>query len=329
MDSLTQAVLGAATYSAVMGKHQRRKALWIGAALGTLPDLDILVRYADPISHMTNHRGATHSLFLLTALAWLLAWLWYRKKRGDYSLRRLLFAIWLALITHPLIDAMTMYGTQLWYPFMPPPTSWATVFVIDPLYTLPLLIACVYYYMKPPATKALWLGIAWGCAYFGWGFYSKMHHEAFARDYLENQGITIKRMISNPSPFNTIVWRILAEDHHGNAHELYRGWLDQNPPEMRTIALNRHLINDIRPESPLLQRLIWFTDDWLMYQQHGNELVVTDIRMGYGNETAGFRYVIAENNQAITPKRFGTRTLPEDMWSKLWLRIQGKGSALE
>lgn len=45
-----------------MGKYQGRKALLYGGLLGTLPDLDVFIRYADPISSMTYHRGFSHSL---------------------------------------------------------------------------------------------------------------------------------------------------------------------------------------------------------------------------------------------------------------------------
>ena len=47
--------------------------------------------------------------------------------------------MWLALVTHPLLDAMTVYGTQLALPFSDHPFGVGSIFIIDPLYTLPLL----------------------------------------------------------------------------------------------------------------------------------------------------------------------------------------------
>ncbi|MDO4435493.1 MAG: metal-dependent hydrolase [Cardiobacteriaceae bacterium] len=330
MDSLTQAVLGAATYSAVMGKHQGRKALLIGAALGTLPDLDVLIRYADPISQMTYHRGASHSLWILTAFAWGLAFLWHKWKKPSYSTKRFGLAIWLALITHPLIDAMTMYGTQLWYPFTPPPTSWATIFIIDPLYTLPMLLACGYYLFQPSqsSNKALWLSILWGCAYFLWGFVGKSVHENRVRESLEENGIRVERIISNPTPFNTILWRVVAEDGQDNLYEAYSSWFDQQAPKFRKIPKNTHLRRDIWDKALLLQRLHWFTDGWLAYEMHGEELVVKDVRMSYLGISVGFEFVVGLDHRdhwhIITPKRFGTRQpLPEAWFSRLWQRMMG------
>lgn len=149
MDSITQAVLGAALQGAVLGRIQGRRALVYGAVLATVPDLDVVIRYADPVSQMTYHRGFSHSIFVLTGLALLLAWMVSavaRRRWPDkgYSLTRLFLAFWLVLVTHPILDAFTVYGTQLLWPLHLTPQSWAAVFIIDPLYTVPLLLAVLY-----------------------------------------------------------------------------------------------------------------------------------------------------------------------------------------
>src|SRR5690606_1234071 len=53
--------------------------------------------------------------------------------------RRWWLALWLVLVTHPLLDAMTVYGTQLALPWSDRPYGVGSIFIIDPLYTLPLL----------------------------------------------------------------------------------------------------------------------------------------------------------------------------------------------
>lgn len=144
MDSITQAVLGASIQGALLGRWQGRRALLYGAMLGTLPDLDVIIDYGDAVADMTYHRGFSHSLFVLSALALALTLL-IRKLRPDpgYSARRLFLTLWLVLITHPLLDAFTSYGTQLLWPLQTPPVAWSSVFIIDPLYTLPLLVAVI------------------------------------------------------------------------------------------------------------------------------------------------------------------------------------------
>src|SRR5690606_18468181 len=140
MDSITQAVLGAGVQAALLGRWQGRKALLYGAMLGTLPDLDVVIDYGDAVAQMTYHRGFSHSIFVLSPLA--LAWLARRwRPHPGYSGRRLFLTLWLVLITHVLLDSFTSYGTQLFWPLETPPVAWSSIFIIDPLYTLPLLVA--------------------------------------------------------------------------------------------------------------------------------------------------------------------------------------------
>ena len=145
MDSVTQATLGAAIGVAVLG---RRLPIWqaalSGAVVGTLPDLDVFIDFGGAVENFTYHRGFSHSLFVLPGVA-LLIWLalrrWWAPVRAAPG--RWLIATMLALLTHPLLDAHTAYGTQLLWPLDVTPASWSTLFIIDPAYTLPLLVACI------------------------------------------------------------------------------------------------------------------------------------------------------------------------------------------
>jgi inner membrane protein len=110
-----------------------RASLW-GAVLGTLPDLDVLCPFADPVSAFTWHRGPSHSIFVLAALTPLVVWLILKlhpgtaeHRRGWYQLVLLVFG------THVLLDCFTVYGTQALWPLPMPPMGWATIFIIDPL----------------------------------------------------------------------------------------------------------------------------------------------------------------------------------------------------
>src|SRR3546814_2187562 len=93
---------------------------------------------------MVSHRGISHSLLTLTVLAALLAWLFHRWRPSTvYSGAWLFATIWITLVTHPLLDAFTSYGTQLFWPWRPIPANWSSLFIIDPLFTLPPLAALV------------------------------------------------------------------------------------------------------------------------------------------------------------------------------------------
>src|SRR5690606_2877387 len=113
--------------------------------------------------------GFSHSVFVLTALSALLTWLVRRRRPRDGRVdwRRFL-TIWLVLITHTLLDAFTSYGTQLWWPLRPTPASWSSVFIIDPFYTLPLLVPVLLALAVGPGPalrRAMTIAILIGGAY--------------------------------------------------------------------------------------------------------------------------------------------------------------------
>src|SRR5690606_16358217 len=176
MDSLSQILLGASVAAAVAPARHRRAAVLAGATLGTLPDLDTLpvaLLTDDPVARMTLHRSFSHSLFVLPLLGWLLWWLFRRFGRGRVAEApaQWFLAIQLALVTHPLLDAFTVYGTQLWWPLPVHPVMWSSVFIIDPLYTVWLLLGCGVAWWareRPLAQRALVAGLVLSSAYLGW-----------------------------------------------------------------------------------------------------------------------------------------------------------------
>jgi inner membrane protein len=310
MDSLTQAVLGAGIQGAMLGRFQGRKALLAGAALATLPDLDVLIDYGDPVSGMINHRGFSHSLFVLTLLAVALTWLMRRWRPSPlYGAGRLFLTLWLVLITHPLLDAFTSYGTQLWWPLTPTPTAWSSVFIIDPFFTVPLFLAVAIGLVVGNRWRmqaAFCWTLAWCVAYLAMSMGAKSVVEARVRQHLESNGKTVVAMFSTPQPFNILLWRVLARTEDDNYVETIASLLDSAPGESLEIPLNTRLA-DTLDAAPQLKGLRWFTDDWLRYDAIGNQLVVSDLRMGLGTGYYSFRFLIARREgesgrwTAVTP----------------------------
>jgi inner membrane protein len=310
MDSLTQAVLGAGIQGAMLGRYQGRKALLAGAALATLPDLDVLIDYGDPISGMINHRGFSHSVFVLTLLALALTGLLRRWRPSPlYSARRLFATLWLVLITHPLLDAFTSYGTQLWWPLMPTPTAWSSLFIIDPFFTIPLVAVVLVglvvgnrWHMQPAFCWAL----TWCGAYLAMSLAAKYAVETRVAQQLATEGKNVVAMFSTPEPFNIALWRVLARTDDDHYVETIAGLFDQGPGESIEVKLNTDLGGSLS-EAPQLEGLRWFTDDWLRYDAIGNQLVVSDLRMGLGTGYYSFRFLIARRDgeaaswSAITP----------------------------
>lgn len=141
MEPVSQALLGAASAEVVAGRRLGRRALLWGALVGMSPDLDVLAApLHDGFGEWLYHRGTTHSLWfgfvLGPALGWAL-WRW-RDRRRETPLGAWIALAIAALVTHPILDGFTPYGTQLFAPFWRERFAWNGVGIIDPFYTLPL-----------------------------------------------------------------------------------------------------------------------------------------------------------------------------------------------
>jgi len=143
MDSLTQFVLGASVGEAVLGKKVGNKALLWGGIGGTIPDLDVFLNVLhSEIDALFIHRGFSHSIFFSFIAAPILGYLLSRiyPKDGMKAWTSLFFY---AIITHPLLDLFTGYGTGLLVPFSSYRFQLDTIFIIDPGYTLPLFLSTI------------------------------------------------------------------------------------------------------------------------------------------------------------------------------------------
>ena len=328
MDSITQAVLGASIQGAMLGRWQGRKALMYGAMLGTLPDLDVVIDYGDAVADMTYHRGFSHSLFVLTGVALVLTWLIRRfRYNPDYSSQRLFLTLWLVLMTHPLLDSFTSYGTQLFWPLMPTPTAWSSIFIIDPIYTLPLILAVGLGLLsglrdKPARTQLL--ALAFTSLYLTFTLGGKFMAERRVEAELAHQGIQAQQMFSTPTPFNSLLWRVIVLDGD-DYHEALVSWFDTAAPQLTRIPRGTQLAAALA-DSPAHSRLNWFTGGVLRYDKLGEQLVVTDIRLGMtGFHPFRFNFAELKNDQWHVHQRIdrlpaerGDFSRLQLLWSRIW-----------
>ncbi len=326
MDSVSQIVLGGAVAFAVAGKTSPRKAILYGAAIAVLPDLDVLVQYADDISSVTKHRSWSHSWLVQTLIAPILALL-LRRLEPVFSFKQWLLLIWLALVTHSCLDAQTVYGTQLFWPFMPPPYSGGSVFIIDPLYTIPLLIGFIAVLFRPLSLlshKLSNLGLILSSIYLVWGLFAQSWMLSNVKKELVTQGIETDKILVMATPFNTLLWRIMVIENDFY-YEGFRSVFDGERPSLFE-QYDRHpdLIYKLK-ELPSLQRLDWFTNGFYSVEKFDNSYVATDLRMGLEPKYF-FRYHIAEstgdNIKISSAKRFASkRGIKEELiwvWQRIW-----------
>ncbi len=274
--------LGAAVSVAVVG---RRMPVWkaaaIGAAFGTLPDLDVVIDYGDPIRNMTFHRAESHALFWMTLFSPLAAWITARLTAMTDNFRLWWLNIWLILITHTLLDAMTVYGTQLLLPFSDTPLGMASIFIIDPLYTLPLLagLFLAIRWRDRRGLSANRNGLIVSTLYLCWTVLAQQHVTAVAEDSLVASGIEGQQKLVTPTPFNTLLWRVLVITPDGYAEGFYSLLDEDRRIRFEHFSRELHWYQALQ-ENWETTRIGWFSHGLFAMSEHDGEVRITDLRMG-------------------------------------------------
>lgn len=282
MDSLSQLALGAAVGVAVMGPRRVRRAAAWGAALGTLPDLDVLVPYADAIDEMVKHRAHSHAFFWHLVLAPLVGWLIARLHREPEAWPRWSLMAFLTLSTHALLDAFTVYGTQLWLPFTSQPVSIGSIFIIDPLYTLPLLMGLAVVLISPRRVGWNALGLGLSSAYLAWSLLAQGMVTQQVKAQMAEAGLPASaQMLVTPAPFNTLLWRVVMLEE-GRYHETWISLLDApgRPLELQTVDRGAELLQ-AHADHPGVRALTAFSGGFVrMEASPEGRLLLSDLRMG-------------------------------------------------
>ncbi|MGQ7846074.1 metal-dependent hydrolase [Granulosicoccus sp. 3-233] len=298
MDSVSQIALGASLAHVTLGEKLGRWALLLGGVIGSVPDLDVLVPYEDAVENFTYHRSWSHSLFVLTVLSIPLAWLCKRAvPKVDVTIGRWWLALWLVLVTHALLDGFTVYGTQLWWPLTTPPVAWGSIFIIDPVYTLPLLVGVVAAWRYPwrHSRATVLAGLLLSSTYLGWTLVSQQLTLQKVKVTLAQSDIKANHILVAPFPFS-LLWRVLVvtDDRY---LEGFSSLLDEDP----SVALNsfdngKHRCRDWLDTWPV-QRMDWFTRGAFALSSRDELLVLTDLRMGIEDDYV-FEFVLGERRDA-------------------------------
>lgn len=234
MDSLTQIVLGAAVAEVVAGKKLGNKAILWGAIGGTIPDLDVIgAFFMGEVEYVNFHRGFSHSLVFGFLMGPLLGWLLSRSRWSQgqpFSLWGQLF-FW-TIFTHPLLDIFTSYGTQIFLPFSDYRVELNTIFIIDPAYTLPMLVALIlvlfYHRESKKRRKINFAGIIISHAYLLFTIFNKYALvEPAIKAEIEKQKLEVEMYETLPAPLQNFLWQAIIKTPEGY-HTGYFNPLDKD-----------------------------------------------------------------------------------------------------
>ena len=335
MDSLTQIVLGAAVGEAVLGKKIGNKAQLYGAISGTIPDLDVIARYfTDTITATEIHRGFSHSVLFAVIASPILGWMVNRMERKlNLGWRSWAWLFFWGIFTHPLLDAFTTWGTQIFYPF-DYRVAFNSIFVIDPLYTLPFLICTVWAMFLKRGTlsrKRMNLtGIVLSSGYLLLSVLLKLMAFGQFEAALKEQNIAYNEISTRPAALNTILWNANVDTQDAYLIADY-SFFDSKPISFRSYPKNREQEpNFTNPQSKEnLQRLIDISQGWYLMEEKEGNWYFYDLRFGLmpvanGKEQFVFSYLLKEENGVLTAQE--TEKAPRDaglLLETLWERVKG------
>ncbi len=332
MDSLTQIVLGAAVGEAVLGKKVGNRAMLYGAIGGTIPDLDVLARwFVDTVTATELHRGFSHSIFFSILFAPILGWLaWKLNQKFSASSKDWTILMFWALFTHPVLDAFTTWGTQLFWPFKTR-LAFQSIFVIDPLYTLPFLTFLILAMrQKRGSTKRRVynnLGLITSSTYLCITLILKgIAFKQFVNS-LHEMGISYNDVDIRPAPFNTILWTANVDTEDAYLIGNY-SFFDSKPIKFKSFQKHHDLLGSLATNDKIM-RLIGITDGWYTMAQDKDKLFFNDLRFGLlslrpDENRFAFSYEIFGSDQGLeireNPKLRGDAIT---LVKSLWYRIKG------
>jgi inner membrane protein len=292
MDSLTHIVLGAAIGELVAGRRLGKKALLIGAVANSLPDIDFVAGFwLDTSRDLCFHRGITHSVIGVAVLAGLLGWVARRVyRKGGMSMGSWVFFFWLELFTHIFIDAFNAYGTGWFEPFSSYRVCFNVLFVADPFFSVWLGAAALALVILRRGSGArrrwAWSGLGLSGVYLLFCLISKWRVDAAVERGMRAEGIRYQRYFTTPTPFNSLLWYVVAANSAGYFTG-YRSVLDApgRPMEMRWQPRNEEGLRAFggRPDIGYLLR---FARGYFTVGRMGDSTVFNVIRFG---EMQGWR----------------------------------------
>lgn len=343
MDSLTHVLFGATLAQTGFRQRLGSRAIVAAIAITSLPDLDVAAAWVNGrFAEWQHHRGFTHSLLFAPVAGPLIGWAIDRIERrqskpppGDaVGGDRFRWWIWLsvlALLTHPILDVFTSYGTQLFWPLTSARFAVDAVAIIDPVYSLiPLTFALIYGAVRPEAAKRVGLKVfAFMAAYVaGAAVLNDQVEKIAAADFGRPGDIRAYPLLLQPY-FRRVV-AITPEA----AHVGYYSLINPKPIAWQTYANGKGPAIDAVRRTNEAKLFEWFSMDKVLWRAMpdgagGTRVEATDLRYGMTGATDsgqwGIRAIVDSGNSIVGPLQ--PFSVPRDTsgaaFRRFWADITG------
>ncbi len=257
----------------------------------------------------------------------------------DATVRQWQWLFLLALVTHPILDCFTTYGTQILLPFSDMRVAFNNIAVADPAYTLPFLICLLAaaLYPKTHHRRQYWItaGLLVSSLYMAFTIFNKTRVNTIFENTLAKENITYSRYMTTPTILNNVLWSGIAETDTAYVFGMYSFFDNENSFKLNTISKNRQNFASALENDPTLKTLRWFSDDFFQLKQiDSTRYEYYDLRFGTFRMKASdpdqfvFKFNVEKNKDGqFILKDQGDR--PRDAnfaeaFEGLWNRIMGR-----
>ncbi|SER11712.1 metal-dependent hydrolase [Neolewinella agarilytica] len=247
-----------------------------------------------------------------------------------------------AIVTHPLLDCFTAYGTQIFQPLAKSRVAWNTISVADPLYTIPFLVLLLWARSQVRGSvKRAWVnraGLIVSSIYLALTVVNYFNVEDVLHRTLAADGIEAEATIIGPTILNNVLWSGTAKDANKDLYYFsqYSLFDEERRFEPWTEIEGHHDWIAPYANDRDLRIIRWFTKDYynVIPTDTAAYLQVADLRYGLiaedPNDPAS--YIFAwQVDTTVHPVRAWQRSAgPDedvdmgDLFGRLWERAKGR-----
>lgn len=337
MDPLSQGVLGASLPASMSKPGNTVAALLLGFLAGMAADLDVLIRSAeDPLLFLEYHRQFTHSLIFIPIGGLLCALVLHPligRRRGLSFARSLLFCS-LGYATHAVLDACTTYGTMLLWPFSSDRIAWNTISIIDPLFTLPLLLLIAAAAIRAQPRLAQ-LALVWALGYMSLGLWQRNNALDLGHQLAAARGHQVQRLEAKPSFGNILLWKVVYQTEDRFYVDAVRSGLSPRVYPGDSIArldLERDLpwLDATSQQATDIARFTWFSNGYVALDPDRPQRII-DIRYSMLPNELQALWSIELDPSASSDQHVAYRTHRQagrDSFADLWSMLTGAAESL-
>ncbi|TVQ50626.1 MAG: metal-dependent hydrolase [Saprospirales bacterium] len=248
------------------------------------------------------------------------------------------FFFWV-FVSHILLDIFTTYGTQMLWPFTDYPFQLDTISIVDPLYTIPLVVfgfvASLYHRSSDRRKFFNRLALILSTFYLLLTVANKVHMDSVFRESLEDKGLEYLQIKTTPTLFNNLLWFGIAELEDEYIIGYYslldseREFSDWHREEK-----NHDLIRNFKHDRDV-EILVWFSRGFYKVQKSEEGYQFTDLRFGNidftgTNQDAGGPFFFLLKKDSESGEINISRNRPEiegdfgKIWRTFWQRVGGR-----